>query len=140
MVMEAKVTWKGRMSFDASADSGFNVQLGTEPVVGGDNDGFKPMELILIGLGGCTAMDVISILTKMKQKVDSFEIKLHGDRSKEHPKVFTNITIEYILNGQGLDHAAVQRAVDLSAQRYCPAQAMIGKLLPIELKINIQNS
>ncbi len=138
--MNAKLTWKGKMSFDGTADSGFIVPLGTEPIVGGDNDGFKPMELLLIGLGGCTAMDVISILGKMKQKIDSFEVILHGTRSEAHPKVFTNAVIEYILKGESIDPAAVQRAVDLSAQRYCPAQAMFGKIFPIELKINIQES
>jgi putative redox protein len=135
--MDAKVTWKQKMSFDGSADTNFIVPLGTSPEVGGDNDGFKPMELFLVGLAGCTAMDVISILQKKQQKVESFEVQVHADRTSEHPKVFTQMKIIYLLSGTEISRDAVQRAVDLSTQKYCPAQAMFSKLLPIEQEIII---
>lgn len=135
--MDAKVIWKQKMSFDGIAPSKFTLPIGTSPESGGDNDGFRPMELILVGLAGCTAMDVISILKKKQQKVTEFEIKVHGDRATEHPKVFTDIVVEYIVKGQKIDPAAVQRAVDLSVEKYCPVEAMLKKSVKIESKITI---
>jgi putative redox protein len=135
--MDAKVSWHGRLTFTGSADSGFTLPLGAEPTVGGDNDGFRPMELLAIGLAGCTAMDVISILSKKRQDVTSFEVQVHAERAAEHPKVFTAVVIEYIVAGHQVDEAAVLRAIDLSAARYCPAQAMFGQIMPIELKYSI---
>jgi putative redox protein len=135
--MEAKVIWKGRMSFDGSSDSGFNVPLGTELEVGGDNDGFRPMELIAVGLAGCTAMDVISILSKKKQKVSTFEVQVHAVRTLEHPRVFSTIEVEYILTGEEIDPTAVERAVELSETKYCPAEAMLSKVVSMSHKITI---
>ena len=137
--MDAKVIWKERMSFTGSAESGFSIPLGTSPDVGGDNDGFRPMELLAIGLAGCTAMDVISIMQKKKQEVTSFEVQVHTDRAEDHPQVFTRIVIEYILGGRNIERAAAERAVQLSAEKYCPAQAMFSKIAPIELKITIKD-
>ncbi len=135
--MDAKVIWKNRMSFEGTSDSGFKVPLGTVPEVGGDDDGFRPLELLAIGLAGCTAMDVISILAKKRQEVNSFEVKVHVDRQDDHPKVFTYIMIEYILNGNNISREAVERAVQLSAEKYCPAQAMFNKIAPIDIKVTI---
>ncbi|MCU0485786.1 MAG: OsmC family protein, partial [Anaerolineales bacterium] len=129
--MDAKVTWQGRMSFLGTADSGFVVPLGTDPAVGGDNDGSRPMELIAMGLAGCTAMDVISILQKKRQEVTHFETRVHAERASEHPKVFTRIHIEYYFEGHGIDPAAVERAIELSETKYCPAQAMLAKAAEI---------
>jgi putative redox protein len=126
------------MSFIGSAESDFSIPLGTTPEVGGDNDGFRPMELLAIGLAGCTAMDVISIMQKKKQEVSSFEVQVHADRAEEHPHVFTHIVIEYILGGRNIERDAAERAVQLSAEKYCPAQAMFRKVAPIELKITIK--
>lgn len=131
--MDVKVTWKQRMSFDGSGDSGFVVPLGTDPAVGGDNDGPRPLELLAIGLAGCTAMDVISILSKKRQEVTAFEVQVHAERATDHPKVITHAVIEYCLTGRSLDENAVLRAIELSAVRYCPAQAMLGKAFPMEL-------
>ena len=136
--MDAKVIWKNRMSFEGTSDSGFTVPLGTTPAVGGDDDGFRPLELLAIGLAGCTAMDVVSILSKKRQELNSFEVRVHADRQDEHPKVFTHLTIEYVLSGNELSREAVERAVQLSAEKYCPAQAMFAKIVPIDLKITIQ--
>jgi putative redox protein len=135
--MEAKVTWRGRLTFSGSADSGFEIPLGTDPAVGGDNDGVRPMEMLAIGLAGCTAMDVISILTKKRQDVTQFEVQVHAERAAEHPKVFIGAVIEYFVVGRGVEEEAVVRAIELSAVRYCPAQAMFSKVFPIELKYHI---
>ncbi|HMD88641.1 MAG TPA: OsmC family protein [Anaerolineaceae bacterium] len=135
--MEAKVTWQGNLTFEGTADSGYKVPLGTEPEVGGNNDGFKPMELLLTGLAGCTAMDVISILKKKKQDVTDFEVKAHADRASEQPRVFTHIMIEYIVTGHHVDPVAVDRAIELSESKYCPAQAMLKKAVTIEHKATI---
>jgi putative redox protein len=89
------------------------------------------MELFAIGLAGCTAMDVISILAKKRQVVTSFEVKTHIERSPEHPKVFTSAVIEYHVAGHNLDEADVLRSIELSATRYCPAQAMLVQTMPI---------
>jgi putative redox protein len=135
--MQAKVSWKGRMSFVGTADSGFQVNLGSDPQVGGDNDGFRPMELMAVSLAGCTAMDVISILTKKRQQVTAFEVRVAAERAEEHPKVFTSATIEYLVTGHDVDEAAVLRAIELSAERYCPAQGMLARVFPITLRYKI---
>lgn len=135
--MEAKVTWRGRMSFTGSADSGFTVPLGAVEAVGGDNDGFRPLELMLISLAGCTAMDVISILRKKKTEVDVFEVKVSATRADQHPMVFESAEIEYILKGKEIERTAVERAVELSETKYCPAQAMLGKTIKISHRITI---
>ena len=131
--MDAKVTLLQRMTFDATATSGFHVTLGTEPAVGGDNDGFRPMELMLMSLLGCTAMDVISILRKKRQQVTAFEVKGHAERADQHPKVFTHITLEYHITGKQVDEKAVVRSIELSAVRYCPAQGLLAQVVPIRL-------
>ena len=138
--MSARVVWKNRMSFEGAADSGFQVPLGTVPEVGGDDDGFRPMELIAIGLAGCTAMDVISILKKKRQDVTGFEVVVNTIRADEHPKVFTRGSIEYIFEGLDIDEKAVVRAIELSATRYCPAQAMLGQVMSIDLHYRIFES
>ena len=137
--MEANVIWKQRMSFEGTAESGFKVPLGTSPTIGGDEDGFRPLELIAIGIAGCTSMDVVSILKKKHQKLDTFEVKISAEMATEHPKVFTNLRIEYILSGTDISREAVERAVQLSSEKYCPAQAMFQEIVPIEMKINILN-
>ena len=136
--MDAKVTWKQRLSFEGTATSGFILPLGSRIDVGGDNDGFSPMELLLIGLAGCTAMDVISILMKKKQVVSAFNVNVHAERAEEHPQVFTHAIIEYHVKGKNIDSEDVERAVELSETKYCSAQAMLGKVFPIDRKITIE--
>jgi len=135
--VDAKVTWNGRMSFDGTSGTGFHLPLDGDPAAGGENSGYRPMELLAIGLAGCTAMDVISILTKKRQVVTGFEVRVHLDRAEAHPKVFTSAVIDYEISGQGIDEAAVRRAIELSTVRYCPAQAMFGQLIPIRLLYTI---
>jgi putative redox protein len=133
--MNAKVIWKNKMSFDGTSDSGFTLPLGTTPDVGGDSDGFRPIELIAIGIAGCTAMDVISILQKKRQEVTGFEVIVNAKRAPDHPKVFTHLTIEYVICGKNILKEAVERAVELSETKYCPAITMFKKIVPMELKI-----
>lgn len=135
--MHVKVEWKGRMSFVGLADSGFSVDLGASPEVGGDNDGFRPLELMAISLAGCTGMDVISILKKKRQNVTDFEVRVDADRASEHPKVITGAIIDYIITGKGVEEDAVVRAIQLSAERYCPANAMLSQVFPIKLRYRI---
>lgn len=135
--MDAKVTWQDRLSFTGTADSGFEVKLDVIKEQGGDDDGFRPMELLLIGLAGCTAMDAIAIMQKKKQDVTQYEVRAHADRAEEHPRVFTHIVLEYIFTGHNLDQAAAERSVELSATRYCPAQAMFSKVASIETKVTL---
>ena len=135
--MDAKVTWKGRMTFTGEAESGYTIPLGTDPAVGGDSDGLRPLELLAIGLAGCTAMDVISILQKKRQDVTDFEVKVHAERAAEHPKVFTHILVEYLITGREVEPAAVERAIELSETKYCPAQAMLAKACTIEHKYTL---
>lgn len=131
--MDVDLTWKSKMTFTAVANSGFQQTMDADQSVGGENGAGRPMEFIAIGLAGCTAMDVISILRKKKQAVSDFQVKLHAENAKEHPKVFTNAVIEYIITGEDIDVAAVLRAIELSAEKYCPAQAMLTKAFPMQL-------
>jgi len=135
--MDTKVIWKDGLSFVGSADSGFEIQLGADRSVGGADDGFRPIELMGVSLAGCTAMDVISILKKKQQEVTAFEVKVHADRAREHPKVFTRLVVTYLVTGRGVDETALLRAVELSAAKYCPAQAMLSRIAPMELKYEI---
>jgi len=135
--MDAKVTWEKRLSFTGAADTGIEIPLGANVDVGGDGDGVRPMELFAIGLAGCTAMDVISILQKKRQEIDAFEVEVHMERADEHPKVFTEAEIVYFITGKNVQEKAVLRAIELSASRYCPAQAMLGQLIPIAIRYKI---
>lgn len=135
--MDAKVTWKNGLSFSGVANSGFVVPMGTSVEHGGANDGSSPMELVLIALGGCTAFDVISILKKKQQDVTAFEIRVHGDRASEHPMVYTDITLEYVVTGHNVDPVAVDRAIELSEGKYCSVSAMLGKAANITVKSTV---
>ncbi|GIK72970.1 MAG: peroxiredoxin [Chloroflexota bacterium] len=135
--MKAKVTWQGGMQFEGTADSGHTLVLDAAPEVGGANNGFRPMELMALSLAGCTAMDVISILRKKRQEVSGFEVKVDASRASEHPHVFTAMTVTYVLRGKGIDPAAVERAIKLSEEKYCPAQAMLRQAAPITLQYEI---
>jgi putative redox protein len=136
--MDASAVWKSGMSFTGTGfTSNFTLPMGASPKVGGANDGFRPLELVLVGLAGCTAMDVISILAKKRQQVTAFEVKTHGDQSEEHPRALIRFVIEYIVTGKGVDRAAVERAVELSQTKYCSVAATLRKAGPLETKIMI---
>lgn len=134
--MYAGVKWRGGLSFTGTARSGFEVNMGGSSPVGGV-DGFRPLELIGIGLAGCTGMDVISILQKKRQDVTGLEVRMDVEQAREHPHVFTKIVLTYVVAGNGVDPLAVARAIELSRDRYCPASAMLGKATPIECRYEI---
>jgi len=131
--MEIIINWKGKMSFEGAGESGFVQKLDADASVGGDNNAARPMEFIMLGLAGCTAMDVSSILQKKRQPVTDFQVLIHAEQASEHPKVFSSAVIEYIVSGRDVDEAALLRAIELSAEKYCPAQAMLSKVFPIRL-------
>ena len=135
--MEAKVTWQENMAFTGTANSGFTIQLDAKNEVGGEGRGFTPMELMALSLAGCTAIDVISILRKKRQDVTAFEVRVDATRAEAHPKVFTRATIDYLVTGHNMDEAAVIRAIELTTESYCAAQAMLRKAMPIALHYQI---
>ncbi|MDX9851525.1 MAG: OsmC family protein [Anaerolineaceae bacterium] len=135
--MEISVLWKEGKSFIGNSTNGFKVDIDAKKEVGGNGQGFLPMELIANGIAGCTAIDVISILQKKRQKIVSFEVKIHAKRLDTHPKEFSHILIEYLVSGVELDPIAVERAVQISEEKYCPAIAMFRKVCPVEHKISI---
>lgn len=105
--MQVALDWKKGLSFTGKGGSGFSVDIGAEAEVGGAEDGLRPMELMALGLGGCTGMDVISILEKKRQDVTAFQVKVTTQRKEEHPKVWTHIEIQYLITGNDVDPAAV---------------------------------
>ncbi|MHB0924558.1 MAG: OsmC family protein [Bellilinea sp.] len=117
--MKAKVVWKENLKFTGSADSGYEVDLDTKKESGGDDSALKPTELLAIATAGCTAMDVISILKKKRQEVTGFEVRVDVERAVDHPRKFTGMTIEYVVTGRNIEWSAVQRAVELSEEKYC---------------------
>lgn len=131
--MDVVLNWKRKMSFEGASDSGFVQKMDADEAVGGENSAGRPMEFIALGLAGCTAMDVISILQKKKQSVSNFQVKIHAERADEHPKVFSRAVIEYLVTGKNVDEAALLRAIELSAEKYCPAHAMLSKAFPIKM-------
>ncbi|MBN1562771.1 MAG: OsmC family protein [Anaerolineae bacterium] len=106
-------------------DNGYTVPLDAKKEAGGHDAGISPMSLLLTSLGGCTAMDVISILRKKKQDVTAFEVQVEGVRADEHPKVWTEIWVKFILTGHNIDQKAVDRAIELSRDKYCGAAATL---------------
>jgi putative redox protein len=131
--MDAIVSWMHGTTFSGvGSGTGYRISIGTRAEDGAPSEGASPMELLLMGTAGCTALDVISILQKKRQDVTAFEIQMHGTRADEHPKVFTHITMEYIVTGRHLDPDAVRRAIDLSLEKYCSAHAMMSKAARIE--------
>jgi putative redox protein len=135
--MKATVRWKENMNFVGTPDSGFPVQMDSDSYFGGTNSGVRPMEMVALGLAGCTAMDVLSILQKKRQSVTSFEVRVDAPRAADHPRVFTSAVINYIVTGRGVDEAAVLRGIELSFTKYCPVQKMLEGAFPMDLRYEI---
>ena len=129
--MKATIKWNGDVSFAGTADSGHTVIMDGSPEVGGQNKGSRPMELVLIGMGGCTAFDVVHILRKSRQEITDCFAEIEAKRAETDPKVFTNIHIHFIVTGKNLDEKKVQHAIELSATKYCSASIMLGKTAKI---------
>jgi len=123
--MKARIDWTGAASFRGTSGSGHSVQMDGPPDHGGKDRGARPMELMLLGLGGCTSFDVMSILQKSRQKVTDCVTELEAERSDSIPSVFTRIHIHFIVTGDNLKENLVKRAVSLSAEKYCSASIML---------------
>ena len=130
--MKARVQWLDGRAFVGESGSGHAVVMDGAPESGGRNIGLRPMEMLLLGLGGCTAFDVVMILERMREKVTALDIALEAERASEDPKVFTRVKLIYKLRGYKLKPANVERAINLSAEKYCSASIMFGKTAAIE--------
>lgn len=135
--MNAELKYQGGACFDISVGSGHSIVIDGSPDIGGEDRGARPMELVLAGLGGCTAMDVLEILRKSRQQVEDVKIRLSAERAEKPPRVFTKIHIHYLISGRDLKEKTVQRAVDLSAEKYCSASIMIGKTATLTHSIEL---
>jgi putative redox protein len=125
MQMKATVKLVDGLRFVAEGSTGHSVVMDGDPEVGGNDTASRPTELLLMGLGGCSGMDVISILRKKRQDVTGLEIVVKGEKAESHPKKFTDIHVEYVVRGRGISEDAVNRAIDLSMKRYCSVKATI---------------
>jgi putative redox protein len=126
------------MSFVGESGSGHSVVMDGAPEAGGRDLGIRPMEMLLLGLGGCTAFDVVSILHKSRQKISDCEVEIEAERAAEIPRVFTRIHIHFIVSGKDLDPGRVARAVALSADKYCSASRMLEKAAEITHDFELQ--
>ncbi|AZO77267.1 MULTISPECIES: OsmC family protein [unclassified Bosea (in: a-proteobacteria)] len=124
--MKARAKWVEGMAFMGEAGSGHAVMMDGAPEYGGRNIGTRPMEMLLIGLAGCTGFDVVQILKKGRESVTGCEVEVEAERATEDPKVFTKIHIAYRVSGRGLSQAKAERAVTLSKEKYCSASIMLG--------------
>lgn len=129
--MKAQVKWVEQVTFMAYADSGHAVIMDGPPDGGGRNLGVRPMEMLLMGMGGCTAYDVIHILKKSRQPVTDCVVELTAERADSVPSVFTRIHVHFIMTGKGLSEKVVERAVSLTAEKYCSASIMLSKAVDI---------
>jgi putative redox protein len=125
--MKARVKWVQDVMFVGESGSGHAVVMDGAPESGGRNLGIRPMEMLLLGLGGCSAFDVVLILKRGREQVTDCVVEMDAERATEDPKVFTRIAMHYIITGTNLDPKKAERAVTLSAEKYCSASAIIGK-------------
>lgn len=138
--MKARVKWLQDVTFVGESASGHAVVMDGPPEHGGRNIGIRPMEMLLLGLGGCTSFDVINILKKSRQPVVDCEVQLEADRADTEPRVFTRIHVHFIITGKDLSDAHVKRAVQLSAEKYCSASIMLGKMADISHDYEIRQA
>jgi len=124
--MKARVKWVEQVSFLGESESGHAVLMDGAPAAGGRNLGPRPMEMLLLGAGGCTSFDVISILKKSRQNVTDCHVELEAERAETDPKVFTKIHMHFVVTGKDIKPEAVEKAIKLSAEKYCSASIMLG--------------
>ena len=129
--MNISVNWVDGLLMVGKSDSGHTITMDGPPESGGENLGVRPMEMLLLGVAGCTMIDVVTTLKKMRQDLSHCETKINAERATDHPKVFTNIHIQFILKGQNLDEKKVDKAITLSAEKYCSASIMLGETATI---------
>lgn len=129
--MKARIKWVENVCFIGESETGHAVVLDGAPESGGRNLGMRPMEMLLIGMGACTSFDVVTILKKARQPIDDCVAEIEAARADEIPKVFTKIHVHFVVTGRGLNPVQVERAVKLSAEKYCSASIMLGKAADI---------
>ena len=129
--MNISVNWVDGLLMVGKSDSGHTITMDGPPESGGENLGVRPMEMLLLGVAGCTMIDVVTTLKKMRQDLSHLETKINAERATDHPKVFTDIHIQFILKGQNLDEKKVDKAIKLSAEKYCSASIMLGETATI---------
>lgn len=125
--MNTRVKWLDNMSFVGESASGHSVVMDGPPESGGRNLGIRPMEMLLLGLGGCSSFDIVSMLKKGKQDIVDCEVEISAERADSEPKVFTKIHMHFVISGNNLSEKRVTRAIELSAEKYCSASIMLGK-------------
>lgn len=135
--MKARARWVEGMAFMGEAGSGHAVIMDGAPEYGGRNIGIRPMEMLLIGLAGCTGFDVVQILKKGREAVTGCEVEVEAQRASEDPKVFTRIHIAYRVSGRGLSQAKAERAVTLSKEKYCSASIMLGATAEMSTSLTV---
>jgi putative redox protein len=138
--VKTRITWLEDMAYVARSASGHALVLDGPPELGGQNLGPRPMEMLLMGMGGCTAVDVVHILRKARQDLQACELEIESERADSDPKVFTKIHIHFILKGKKLNTKQVERAIKLSAEKYCSASIMLGKTAQITHTFEISES
>lgn len=129
--MKATIKWTGDVGFSGMAESGHIILMDGAPEAGGQNKGSRPMEVVLTGMGGCTAFDVVHILRKSRQEITDCVAEVDAQRAETDPKVFTHIHIHFIVTGKDLDPKKIQHAIELSATKYCSASIMLAKTAKI---------
>lgn len=129
--MKARVKWIENVCFMGESETGHAVILDGAPESGGRNLGMRPMEMLLIGMGGCTSFDVVTILKKARQDIVDCVAEISAERASEVPKVFTKIHVHFVVTGKALNATQVERAITLSAEKYCSASLMLGKVAEI---------
>lgn len=140
MKMTSSVKWTSGMQFVGETGSGHSVVIDGAPEVGGRNTGMRPMEMVLLAAGGCTAMDVVFILNRARQPLEKCWIEVEGERVEDVPKVFEKIHLHYVIVGDNLDEGKVQRAVDMSAEKYCSVSHMLRSSVEITHDFEIRPS
>ena len=138
--MKARVKWIEGVAMLGESGSGHGVVMDGAPELGGRNLGVRPMEMLLIGMGGCTEFDVLLILRKARQRVTDCVVELDAERAPSDPKVFTRIHAHFILTGHGLDPRQVERAIELSAKKYCSASIMLGATAVVSHDFEIRDA
>lgn len=129
--MKAEVKWLGGMAFEGTAGSGHSVIMDSSPDFGGEDKGIRPMEMLMVGMGGCTSIDVMSILRKSRQDVTDCVAEITAERAETEPKVFVKMHVHFKVTGRSLDPKRVDRAIRLSAEKYCSASIMLAKTAEI---------
>lgn len=138
--MDVKVRWDCAMLFRGFTPEATTIMMDAHPENGGINAGPTPMDTLLMALAGCTGMDVIAILKKMRAPVERFAIDVHAERAADHPRVLTAIHLRYVASGKGLDPSQVRKAVALSLDRYCSISAMLSKTVPLTHDVVIEDA